>query len=385
MADGRTGKPLVVHVTTAHTASDVRIYERECKSLADTGLFEVVLAAPGTMPVGSTGVRHVPMSEIPSSKLARVSSGWWKAHRAVAGIDGDLFHFHDPELLPLASWMHAKGHTVVWDAHEDYVGRFSPSPLVNGLRRRVPRAINRAGFSALTRFADKGSSGVVAATAGIAARYRNPQTVVVGNEVRLQGFDGVQPSFTNTSVLFTGSPSPGHLFREVVDAVASVPGLDMVVARDKLDPQQSHLAEAKLGDRFKFVGFLNRQALAEQISKSIVGMATYAPNPAYMDPTISPTKLFEFAAAGLPVVGSPVPAVASLIKNSGAGITATGFTSEDLASALRSIVSNEEAWNVASQRGKYWTREEDRWSTSERELIDLYRNLLGISVRMPGE
>ena len=34
-------------------------------------------------------------------------------------IDADLYHFHDPELLPEADWIKNKGKKVIFDFHED--------------------------------------------------------------------------------------------------------------------------------------------------------------------------------------------------------------------------------------------------------------------------
>ena len=47
------GKPRVAHVTTAHCADDVRIFERECRSQPASGRYDVHLAAAGSTPSDS--------------------------------------------------------------------------------------------------------------------------------------------------------------------------------------------------------------------------------------------------------------------------------------------------------------------------------------------
>lgn len=49
-ASRRDVRPRVIHVTTAHRADDMRIFERECRSLASTGRYDVFLAAAGRIP-----------------------------------------------------------------------------------------------------------------------------------------------------------------------------------------------------------------------------------------------------------------------------------------------------------------------------------------------
>jgi hypothetical protein len=50
----------ICHVTTAHRAGDVRIFERECRAIAENSEYEVMLIAPGEMPgIGSAiTLRH---------------------------------------------------------------------------------------------------------------------------------------------------------------------------------------------------------------------------------------------------------------------------------------------------------------------------------------
>lgn len=370
-------KPRVVHVTTSHHADDVRIYERECRSLAESGLFEVLIAAPGTVP-DHGGVQHIPIAPIPDSRVARITSAWRRARAALRGVEADLYHFHDPELLPLAWWLHAQGHLVVWDSHEDYEGRFSSDsrPLKRG--RALSRKANGWGFRALRHTTDRNISAVVAATDGIARRYCEAPTVVVGNEARIDDLLDADPSFDHRRVLFLGSPGPGHLFREVVDSVAATPDLRLAVARRSIPADSQDYAVQKLGDRFEFLGHLGRRELVNHMSRSTVGMVTYAPTPAYMDPSGMPTKLYEFAAAGLPFVGTPVPAVAALARSSGGGLVSRDFTAAGLEEALQDLTGNRPLWAQSSVSARAWMRENNPWKASASALVRLYRDLLDI-------
>ena len=108
-------------------------------------------------------------------------------------------------------------------------------------------------------------------------------------------------------LLFIGSPGPGHLFDQVAVAISQVPGASLAVAGREPSPAVWARAQAVLGHRLTHLGWLDPNRLAEEISASALGLATYAPLAAYMTLDGSPTKVYEFAAAGLPVVGSPIP------------------------------------------------------------------------------
>ena len=88
----------VCHLTSAHDAEDVRIFHKECVSLARAG-YQVCLVAHGES-YEKNGVRIVGVGELPQSRLKRMTEGGKMVYEAALAVDADLYHFHDPELLP---------------------------------------------------------------------------------------------------------------------------------------------------------------------------------------------------------------------------------------------------------------------------------------------
>lgn len=378
-SEGGTALPKVGHITTAHRADDVRIFERECRSLAGSGRYDVYLMAAGTVPGGS-GVTFLPLPPIPQNRSRRFITGPWRALALTGALDFDLWHFHDPELLPVALRLARAGHHVVWDAHEDYVGQMTEA----GGKSWVPaplRGVVRAGTGGLLRAVDHHASGIVAATPHIASRYGNPRTTVVGNEARLELFADCRPAFDAKQVLFTGAANPGQSFPEVVEAVAMVPGARLAVAGRDPDPVAWSWATQLLGGRIRHLGWLDRQAVAAAMASSTIGLCTYADLPTNADN--SPNKLFEFGAAGLPVVATPTPSNAQYLKDSGAGTVATGFGPRELAAAISTAMADRTAWDQAAASGRRWAAREGSWAGSEARLLALYDDVLRERRRVP--
>lgn len=366
------GRSRVIHVTTSHRADDVRIFDRECRSLADCGRYEVYLAAAGEMPRGSR-VNLIPLAPAPGGRSGRFIYAPRKAWGLTRALSADLWHFHDPELLPLALKMAKSGTRVVWDAHEDYVEKFAD----DGGKDWIPglaRGPVRSGMKAMLAAVDRQAAGVVAATDTIASRYRNVNTAVVGNEARLEDFVSCTPRFDTKRVLFTGSPGPAHLFEEVVSAVEALPDVTLAVAGREAPPQVWNSAKAKLGNRIRHLGWLDRKGLAQAISGSSVGLCTYSDVATYA--RTSPNKIFEFGAAGLPVVASPNPSNARFIAEGLGGFLALGFTSENLRDAIAVALSDEAVWERASRNGRDWAARAGSWEASEKRLLDLYGQIL---------
>jgi len=364
--------PQVVHITTSHHAADVRIFERECRSLSEVGGYRVAIAGDGHLPSNSQ-VHLFPLGRIPSGSLRRWTVGLFRAWRLTRSLNPDLWHVHDPEVLPLVLWLARTGRKVIWDAHEDYECRLSGrvgEPAASRLQ-----ALTMKSLRLLIDHVDRSVAGVVAATPTIAARYSNRRTMVVGNEARLETFEGCTPTFESRQILFTGSTAPGHLFLETVQAVAAIPDVELAVAgREPHQPSWSE-AKVKLGNRLRHLGWLDRPALTSAIHESILGMLTYENREA--EDTAAANKAYEFAAGGLPVIATPNKVNIHNINHLGVGFLARDFTSDALQSAIELALSNSHAWNQASQDARAWARRDGTWKNSEAKLLGLYRELIG--------
>jgi glycosyltransferase involved in cell wall biosynthesis len=122
--------PIICHVTTAHPVRDARIFHKECKTLARAG-YRVVLVAQHTARETSDGVMIEPLPRA-TGKLQRLALLQPRALLAVWRQRAALYHFHDPELIPLALLVRLLWRKrVVYDMHELY-----SEALFAGLGRR---------------------------------------------------------------------------------------------------------------------------------------------------------------------------------------------------------------------------------------------------------
>src|ERR1700704_4551867 len=212
----------VVHLTSVHTAFDVRVFHKECKSLARSGK-RVVLIAPHQADevVDSVEVKGI---RIRSGRFVRMTRTAWCLYREALRQNGNVYHFHDPELIPLGLLLAARGKKVVYDIHEDapadilhkdYIPRCLRWPLMWSVRKLEGAACRRF-------------SGLIAATPTIAERFYpiNANTVVVHNFPML---DEIAPTVAlpwnerPPAVAYIGSISERRGIREILQALALLP------------------------------------------------------------------------------------------------------------------------------------------------------------------
>src|SRR5439155_1824423 len=114
------GRLRIVHLTSAHPPHDTRILHKECRALAEAG-YDVTLVAPSARDEIVGDVRIVGVAPV-GSRPARMTAGAWRVYRTARCLHADLYHLHDPELLPWGLALQiATGKPVIYDAHE-YVG-----------------------------------------------------------------------------------------------------------------------------------------------------------------------------------------------------------------------------------------------------------------------
>jgi len=89
----------ICHITTVHPPFDVRIFHKECKTLVKAG-YEVFLIAQHDKEEIVDEVEIIPLPRV-KSRLKRMVILPAKTFLKALRLKADIYHFHDPELLPI--------------------------------------------------------------------------------------------------------------------------------------------------------------------------------------------------------------------------------------------------------------------------------------------
>lgn len=117
--EGQRSQRHIAHISTVHSLGDARILYREAHSLSHAGYRVTVVGVAKGGLQSAADVAIVPLKAI-SGRLRRMLTSWAKGLLVVSSTKADIYHFHDPELLPAAMIAKAYlGKRVVFDAHED--------------------------------------------------------------------------------------------------------------------------------------------------------------------------------------------------------------------------------------------------------------------------
>ena len=105
------------------------------------------------------------------------------------------------------------------------------------------------------------------------------------------------------------------------------------------------------------------------------GLVVLHPAPNHTD--AQPTKMFEYMAAGTPVVASDFPLWRSIVEGAGCGRCVDPMSPAAIASALRGILADTPALAALGEAGRRAVAERYSWAPEARKLVALYETLLG--------
>jgi glycosyltransferase involved in cell wall biosynthesis len=129
-----------------------------------------------------------------------------------------------------------------------------------------------------------------------------------------------------------------------------------------------------VSDRVEFAGAVSAGELIETISGASVGLALIQPICLSYRMSL-PNKVFEYVAAGLPVLGSDLPAIGSLVNEHRIGLLAEPGEARDVADKLGEMLDPER--NSAFREAVREAARELNWDHEAERLAAVYRDAAG--------
>ncbi len=369
------------HVTSAHTRYDVRIFYKECKSLADNG-FDVTLLVNDNLPNESIdGVKIVSTQFKPKNRYHRMVKSKRYLREKMIQIDAEVYHFHDPELFPEANWIKHKGKKVIFDFHEDVSQQILFKEWIPQNIRKIISYV----YKNYERNKSKNFDALITVTPKFVERLKqiNANTIMVTNYpiIRKEGFmDTDVPK--KKSICFAGSISTQWNHKNIVKAIESIEDVEYILAGSG---SQEYIDELKKIDGWAKVRYLGRIPYEEVIKvykESMVGMTLLSKNSQVGDEgTLGNTKIFEFMEAGLPVICSRNRLWKEIVENSKCGISIDPENTTEIANAITEIITNPELASQMGINGQKAVKNEFNWETQQKELVKLYKSMDILSLR----
>lgn len=360
---------IICHLTTVHQPFDTRIFYKECKTLLKAG-YEVYLVASHDKDEQKEGVNIVSLPQA-KNRFERMVKKTRLAYKKALEIDAQIYHFHDPELIPVGLLLEWRGKKVIYDVHEDVPKQIlSKTYLPKFIRPLLSKLIEKIEYLASKKF-----DYIITATPFIKDRFlkNNVNTIDVQNMPILEEFIDIQHnwSYKEKAVCYVGGITKIRGIFEMLDAIKLLPEINLYLAGPL--EYQNFIDDIKKSENTKFLGFLNRQELKQLFYNCICGLVLFHPEKNHINS--QPNKLFEYMSAGLPVIASNFQSWKNIVESNNCGICVDPLNPKDIAEAIKYLVDNPDIARKMGENGRKAVLEKYNWENEAKKLLNVYEKL----------
>ncbi len=365
----------ICHMTSAHPSEDVRIFHKECVSLAQAG-YEVYLVQRGES-YDKNGVHIVGVGEIPEGRIKRMTVGAKKTYRAAVALNCDVYHIHDPELLPYGLKLKRKGKKVIFDSHENTADAILEKHyLPFAFRKLICKAYTAYQKKAISQF-----DAVITVTPSLTRVFKafTPNVIEVRNYPVLNSESALEMSTKSENrIVFAGGVSEQWNHHTLIKAMEKVPDCTYCLCGPCAKEYLESLERMPAWKQVDYLGKIPHSKVAEELSKSGIGVALLQPgmNTDGMNGTMGNTKIFEEMMAGLPIVCTDFVLWKEFVDKYHCGICVRPDDPDEISEAVCYLINHPDEARRMGENGKTAVREEFCWEKGKSALLNLYRDLL---------
>lgn len=369
-------KNKVCVMTSAHYFDDVRVFYKQCRTLARAG-YNVTFVVPHDKDeyVDGINIKAIPK---PGSRKERFIKTCRQIYKAAIQTNASVYHFHDPDLLPYAQLLRLRGKTVIYDMHENLPKDILTKTWIGARKRKLLSSF----IGAMEHIFMSGMYVVFAETSykkdyPWIKNYIDVLNMPDLNYLLKLDCSQKQKDF---ALGYVGTVGPDRGIISILNALAMVQtersncsfhcvgpideqhNKDLLTNMDKLSLNNVY-----------FYNYLPPVQAWDIIRTCHIGMAVLKPDPNYFESY--PTKLFEYMSLGIPVITSDFPLYKKVIENNDCGICVDSLNTEEIATAVKYIMDNPERARQMGDNGRRAVKEHYSWEKEAAKLLGLYKEL----------
>ena len=314
---------------------------------------------------------------------------YWQTMRALLSERADVWHGHDLEMLPFVyAAARLKGGKLVYDAHElwsgyDWPGRGGPMGPARQLVWKIWLKLEKwlAGRCQLVITVNRSCANEIATQLGIKTPLvlRNCADPVpelggpYGGLRSMLGLAGGEPL-----VVYAGLLQAGRGLENLIRAWVGLPaGVHLAfVGRGPAESELKNLAAQAGLSKVHFLAPVGAPELPEFIRGASLGAVLIEGNDLSKYYSL-PNKLFEYLAAGVPVLASGLPEIRRLVEKYRVGVFADPRDPGNIRSVLAGLLSGQSGTLEQLRQNALQASQSLTWQEEVGLLIDEYSKLTG--------
>lgn len=364
----------ICHLTSVHPDNDIRIFKKECISLQRAG-FRVTLLAINGESRTEDGVEVIGIPCKFKNRWERARKATKLLKEAALKINADAFHIHDPEMMDAAIQIkQIKRVKIVADIHEYTAGQIRQKHYIPKILQPILGKLYEVYEKSKLKKFDGLIYAVPFENTHLFQLHENTQ--VVYNFPILQEFKQA-PFFDKNKLIYVGGISPDRGLYSMLDLLQANNELKLVMAGNFFSSSyETVLKNHPDFHRIDFRGIVDRKGVAEIYIKGGIGLLLFANKPNLA--LSMPIKMFEYMAAGLPIICSDFDHWKSIIDKYNCGIYVNPNNRKEVLNAIQKLQNQSTLAVQMGQNGRKAAIEHFNWAQEAEKLVGFYHKLLKV-------
>lgn len=342
----------------------------------------------GVPPVPSLGIEVVPIAGPAAAK--RTGYLTFALGRAIGRSRQDIIFTRDLGLASLLlRFPRSRRAPLVYEAHGIAADTAAALPqLLSGAEAASAAKLRR--LAARDARVWRGADGYATITAGLKAELERrfgprPRVAVVPDGTRISdrpsaaGDRGSETGDRPFTIGYAGHLYPWKGVEVVIEAVMALPDIRGLIIgghgrESDLDRLKAYALDIDCASRVEFAGAVPPADVARQLKRADVLILPNRPS-AISDRFTSPLKLFEYMAAGRPIVASDLPSICEVLTHERNALLAEAGNPQAFVAAIRRLKDDSDlrerlaAQALADVREYTWARRAERLEALFSEIL----------------
>ena len=361
-------------LTSVHPVFDVRIFHKEAKTLVQTG-YDVTIIAQHKGDEKIDGVKIIGLPK-PRNRIDRMIRTNLRVLKLSLKQKADIYHFHDPELIPIGILLKLLDKKVIYDVHEDLPEQILSKYYIPYWQRK-PLAVF---FKLVEQLASKVFDYIITATDNIQEKFNKPEkAIAIRNFPILDLFKHTNANHRDLSshfkLIYTGGLFEIRGITQIVQALEYMNNNVELILLGEFSPKEygDEVKKIKGFGKVRYLGKVPFEEVPKYYSSADIGIVCFLPEPNHVK--AMPNKIFEYMAAGLPVIASDFPLWKKIIDDAGCGICIDPTNPKKIAEAILYLSNNPKVRKKMGINGRKAVLEKYNWERESKKLLTAYEKL----------
>lgn len=366
----------VCHLTSAHKRYDIRIFQKQCRSLVKNGYDVTLIVSDEKENEIYRDIKIISTGYLPKTRWKRIGIAANKVFQLALEVNADIYCFHDPELLRFAKKLKKHGKKVIFDSHEFYALQILTKNYIPKTMRRLVANIYQQIEKQELKYVDA----VLTPCTIDGENYffrKAKKTVYIANLPKLSTYyDYYDNSIKKQNqICYVGSLSSDRGIYHLIKSTEKYKARLVLGGNFSTKEFQKEVENMKEYKNVEYLGYIQKDEVRKLYMESEIGICTLLNEGQHYHVDTMGTKVYEYMSLGLPVIVSNTSYVKRIMEKYHFGIAVKPDCIEEIAQAVNFILDHEIEAKQMGQSGREAILKEFNWSVEERKLLDLYSEL----------